>query len=162
MNCTKRVVPAVLFLLAAVLVAACSKAVGDAADGVQEGLSAASESGNSFGGALASLNNSAEPADLGPGYRVLFQNDSVVLVIEPSLGDSVNALQPPVLQLKNGERFVFGGTSVGSDSAYFTSEVTLALPISRLPVDAVLHTSYCRAGERLCRSAARPVLVKNQ
>ncbi len=97
--------------------------------------------------------------DEGPGIRADFSGDLVVLVMEPASGDSINALQPPVLETIDGNRRTFSGMAVTPDSAYFIGDITLALSRAVLPLRATLHTSYCRSGERLCRSVSRPVEI---
>lgn len=113
-----------------------------------------------IGAALQGVTRGAVPEhDLGPDVRVDLRGDSVMLTIVGSPGDQINALQPPVLELADGVRHVFAGHGITPDSAYFVGEVSLALPRSVLPLTATLQTSYCRVGERLCRSASRPVRV---
>lgn len=98
-------------------------------------------------------------SDLGPNVRVDFRTDSVRLVIDAAPGDQINALQPPVLELPSGQRLSFQGSAITPDSAYFVGDVVLMLPRSNVPAEAKLHTSYCRAGERLCRSVSRTVRI---
>jgi hypothetical protein len=97
--------------------------------------------------------------DSGPAVRVEQRADSVRLVMAPNPGDQINALQPPLLVTENGRRLLFAGSAVTDDSAYFVGDVSLTLPDSARPLAGTLTTSYCRAGERLCRSAKRMVRV---
>lgn len=114
-----------------------------------------------FAGALLKAGENAEGGvPFGPDYKVQIRGDSAVLIMDPAPGDSINALQPPVLEFDNGDRFVFSGTSVSADSAYFTSDVTLTVPTGMFPIRAALHTSYCPAGERVCRMSTRPVVIE--
>jgi len=79
--------------------------------------------------------------------------------MDPEPGDRINALQPPVLQTTDGRRLEFRGSAVTTDSAYFVGEVVLPLGEEALPLEGTLITSYCRAGEKLCRTAKRAVRV---
>lgn len=97
--------------------------------------------------------------DSGPPVRLDRTASGVRLVMDPAPGDRINALQPPVLQTTNGRRLAFRGSTVTSDSAYFTGDVTLDLAAAVLPLEGTLLTSYCRAGEKLCRTAKRAVRV---
>lgn len=97
--------------------------------------------------------------DSGPNVRLEYQADSVRLVMDATPGDQINALQPPVLELRDGRRLSFAGSEITSDSAYFVGDVALMLPRAIAPTQATLHTSYCRAGERLCRSVSRTVQI---
>lgn len=97
--------------------------------------------------------------DSGPPVQSMLLVDSVRLVMRPNPGDQINALQPPVLETDNGRRILFGASAVTSDSAYFVGEVSATFPDSVLPMRGVLTTSYCRADEKLCRSAKRLVAV---
>jgi hypothetical protein len=97
--------------------------------------------------------------DSGPAVRVEQRADSVRLVMAPNPGDQINALQPPLLVTDNGRRLLFAGSTVTGDSAYFVGDVILTLPDSARPLEGTLTTSYCRAGEHLCRSAKRTVRV---
>lgn len=110
---------------------------------------------------IALSNGPPEPtAEVGPELRASFGEDSVILLVEPAVGDSINAMQPPVLELKDGSRHVFAGRAITNDSTYFIGDVTLVLSRSLLPLKGTLYTSYCRSGERLCRSVTRTVLVE--
>ena len=97
--------------------------------------------------------------DSGPNVRVEHTADSLRLVMDAAAGDQINALQPPVLELRDGSRLTFVGGALTPDSAYFVGDVELMLPRQVAPAKATLHTSYCRAGERLCRSVSREVLL---
>jgi hypothetical protein len=97
--------------------------------------------------------------DSGPAVQVERRADSVRLVMAPNPGDQINALQPPLLVTNNGRRILFGASAVTADRAYFVGEVTATLPDSARPIEGTLTTSYCRAGENLCRSAKRLVHV---
>jgi hypothetical protein len=101
------------------------------------------------------------PVDVDSGPPVRFDRTAagVRLVMDPAPGDQINALQPPVLQTTDGRRLAFRGSTVTSDSAYFTGDVTLDLAAAVLPLEGTLLTSYCRAGEKLCRTAKRAVRV---
>ncbi|BAH37167.1 MAG TPA: hypothetical protein DGD08_00065 [Gemmatimonas aurantiaca] len=101
----------------------------------------------------------AAVSDSGPNVRVEFRTDSVRLVMDAAIGDQINALQPPVLELPDGRRLSFQGSEITPDSAYFVGDVALMLPRSGAPSEATLHTSYCRSGERLCRSVSRTVRI---
>jgi hypothetical protein len=97
--------------------------------------------------------------DSGPAVRVEARANAVRLVMVPNPGDQINALQPPALHMTTGRRILFGASAVTGDSAYFVGDVTATLPDSARPVEGTLTTSYCRAGEKLCRIAKRTVRV---
>jgi hypothetical protein len=97
--------------------------------------------------------------DSGPPVRIDRTPSGVRLVMVPKPGDQINALQPPVLQTTNGRRLELRGSAVTGDSAYYTDDVVLALDTGALPLEGTLTTSYCRAGESLCRIAKRDVRV---
>jgi len=78
--------------------------------------------------------------------------------MDPAPGDQINALQPPALVLENGQRLLFAGLAVTTDSAYFVGEVALTIPAATLPIRGELTTSYCRKGENLCRTAKRQIV----
>ncbi|WP_337170150.1 hypothetical protein [Gemmatimonas aurantiaca] len=142
------------------------RASGDAArsatpDGVA--TDAASGASEGIGAALRGFTRgAASERDLGPDIRVNFRGDSVILTVLASPGDQINALQPPVLEMTDGARHAFVGHGITPDSAYFTGEVSLVLPRTLVPLTATLLTSYCRAGEQLCRSASRPVRIQER
>lgn len=121
---------------------------------------------NSLGAVFDGIALSNEPpeptAEVGPELRAGFGEDSVILLVEPAVGDSINAMQPPVLELNDGSRHVFSGRAITSDSTYFTGDVRLVLSRSLLPLKGTLYTSYCRSGERLCRSVTRTVHVEDK
>jgi hypothetical protein len=98
--------------------------------------------------------------DSGPPVRQVRTDTGVRLLMDPAPGDQINALQPPVLVLKNGQRLLFAGLAVTSDSAYFVGEVALALPAATPPIRGELTTSYCRKGENLCRTAKRQIVAE--
>lgn len=95
--------------------------------------------------------------DSGPAVRLDTAEGArrLVMVLRP--GDQINALQPPVLQTTDGRRLEFRGPAVTSDSAYFVGDVVSDLAPDALPIAGTLTTSYCRAGESLCRIAKREV-----
>lgn len=95
--------------------------------------------------------------DSGPPVRFDSTAPRARLVMDPKPGDQINALQPPVLQTIDGRRLMFGGSAVTKDSAYFVGDVVLMLEADALPIEGTLITSYCRAGEKLCRTARREV-----
>ncbi len=95
--------------------------------------------------------------DSGPPVRFDSTAPRARLVMDPKPGDQINALQPPVLQTTDGRRLMFGGSAVTKDSAYFVGDVVLMLEAGALPIEGTLITSYCRAGEKLCRTARREV-----
>lgn len=95
--------------------------------------------------------------DSGPSVRLDTTARGPRLVMVPRPGDQINALQPPVLQTTDGRRLDFRGPAVTSDSAYFVGEVVSELAPGALPLEGTLTTSYCRAGEKLCRTARRAV-----
>lgn len=85
--------------------------------------------------------------------------DSVRLEVIVQPGDQINAFQPPVLTTDDGRRLLFGGSAITADSAYFVGSVTASVAQTALPLRGRLVTSYCRAGEKLCRSATRDVVI---
>jgi hypothetical protein len=85
--------------------------------------------------------------------------DSVRLEVIVQVGDQINAFQPPILTTDNGRRLVLRGSAITADSAYFTTPVTLTVERTALPIRGRLVTSYCRAGEKLCRSATQDVVI---
>lgn len=95
--------------------------------------------------------------DSGPPVRLDSTAPYGRLVMDPKPGDQINALQPPLLQTTDGRRLTFGGSAVTKDSAYFVGDVVLTLEAGALPLEGTLNTSYCRAGEKLCRTARREV-----
>lgn len=95
--------------------------------------------------------------DSGPPVRLDRTAQGARVVMLPDSGDQINALQPPVLTTSNGRRLAFRGPAVTSDSAYFVGAVMLPLGPADLPLEGTLVTSYCRAGEKLCRTARREV-----
>lgn len=95
--------------------------------------------------------------DSGPPVRLDSAAQGTRLVMDPKPGDQINALQPPVLQTTDGRRLEFRGSAVTKDSAYFVGDVVLPLDGAALPLEGTLITSYCRAGEKLCRTAKRVV-----
>jgi len=95
--------------------------------------------------------------DGGPPVRLDSAAQGTRLVMDPKPGDQINALQPPVLQTTDGRRLEFRGSAVTKDSAYFVGDVVLPLDGTALPIEGTLITSYCRAGEKLCRTAKRVV-----
>ena len=95
--------------------------------------------------------------DSGPPVRLDRTAQGGRVVMLPDSGDQINALQPPVLTTRNGRRLAFRGAAVTNDSAYFVGEVMLPLVPDDLPLEGTLVTSYCRLGEKLCRTARRVV-----
>jgi hypothetical protein len=95
--------------------------------------------------------------DSGPPVRLDRTAQGGRVVMLPDSGDQINALQPPVLTTRNGRRLAFRGAAVTNDSAYFVGEVMLPLVPDDLPLEGTLVTSYCRSGEKLCRTARRVV-----
>lgn len=95
--------------------------------------------------------------DSGPAVRLDTASGVLRLVMVPRPGDQINALQPPVLQTTDGRRLDFRGPAVTGDSAYFVGDVVSELAPEALPLEGTLTTSYCRAGEKLCRTARRVV-----
>ena len=98
--------------------------------------------------------------DSGPPVQQVRSEAGVRLVMDPAPGDQINALQPPVLVLANGQRLLFAGSAVTKDSAYFVGEVALSVPAATLPLRGELTTSYCRKGENLCRTAKRQIAAE--
>ncbi|AMW03799.1 hypothetical protein [Gemmatimonas phototrophica] len=98
--------------------------------------------------------------DSGPPVQQVRSAAGVRLVMDPAPGDQINALQPPVLVLANGQRLLFAGSAVTKDSAYFVGEVALSVPAATLPLRGELTTSYCRKGENLCRTAKRQIAAE--
>ena len=96
--------------------------------------------------------------DSGPPVRQVRTDSGVRLLMDPAPGDQINALQPPALVLENGQRLLFAGLAVTTDSAYFVGEVALTIPAATLPIRGELTTSYCRKGENLCRTAKRQIV----
>lgn len=101
------------------------------------------------------------PADVDSGPPVKLDTSAAALrlVMDPKPGDQISALQPPFLQTTNGRRLEFRGSAVTKDSLYFVGDVVLALDADTLPLDGTLTTSYCRAGEKVCRTASRTVSI---
>jgi hypothetical protein len=101
------------------------------------------------------------PAEVDSGPPVKFDTTAAALrlVMDPHPGDQISALQPPFLQTTNGRRLEFRGPAVTKDSLYFVGDVVLALDADALPLDGTLTTSYCRAGEKVCRTAKRVVSI---
>ena len=97
--------------------------------------------------------------DSGPPVRLDSAEQGTRLVMDPKPGDQINALQPPVLQTTDGRRLEFRGSAVTTDSAYFVGDVVLPLEGTALPLEGTLTISYCRAGEKLCRTAKRAVRI---
>jgi hypothetical protein len=97
--------------------------------------------------------------DSGPPVRLDSTAHGRQLVMDPKPGDQINALQPPVLQTSDGRRLELRGPAVTTDSAYFVGAVAVPLDADALPIEGTLTTSYCRAGEKLCRTAKRVVRV---
>lgn len=95
--------------------------------------------------------------DSGPAVRLDTTAAGLRLVMVPRPGDQINALQPPVLETTDGRRLDFRGPAVTADSAYFVGDVVSDLAPGALPLEGNLTTSYCRAGEKLCRTAQRVV-----
>ena len=95
--------------------------------------------------------------DSGPPVRLVLTDTVRRLVMDPKPGDQISALQPPMLQTTDGRHLEFRGSAVTKDSAYFVGDVVLELEEGALPLDGALTTSYCRAGEKLCRTAKRMV-----
>jgi hypothetical protein len=98
--------------------------------------------------------------DSGPPVHQVRTDTGVRLLMDPAPGDQINALQPPALELANGQRLLFAGLAVTKDSAYFVGEVALAIPAASLPMRGELTTSYCRKGENLCRTAKRQIIAE--
>ena len=167
MSHIRRFSPVVLAVLAFAGTACdADRSSGDAGGGATPDVAttgAASGAGEGIGAALrGSTRGDAPEHDLGPDVRADFHGDSVILTVLASPGDQINALQPPVLEMTDGARHVFAGHGITPDSAYFTGAVSLVLPRTVVPLTATLLTSYCRAGERLCRSASRPVRIQER
>lgn len=98
--------------------------------------------------------------DSGPPLAVQRTTTGARLAVNPRPGDQINALLPPFIETDDGRRLQFEGPAVTEDSAYFVGAVTTLVADSLLPLRGTLHTSYCKAGERLCRSARRAVQVE--
>lgn len=111
--------------------------------------------------ALPRLPKFGDPAavDSGPPLAVQRTTTGARLEVNPRPGDQINALLPPFIETDDGRRLQFEGPAVTEDSAYFVGAVTTLVADSLLPLRGTLHTSYCKAGERLCRSARRAVQV---
>lgn len=111
--------------------------------------------------ALPRLPKFGNPAavDSGPPLAVQHTATGAKLAVNPRPGDQINALLPPFIETDDGRRLQFEGPAVTEDSAYFVGAVTTLVADSLLPLRGTLHTSYCKAGERLCRSARRAVHV---
>lgn len=111
--------------------------------------------------ALPRLPRFGDPAavDSGPPLAVQHTATGARLEVNPRPGDQINALLPPFIETDDGRRLQFEGPAVTEDSAYFVGAVTTLVADSLLPLRGTLHTSYCKAGERLCRSAKRAVQV---
>lgn len=101
----------------------------------------------------------AADRDSGPPLMLERATGAVLLTVDARSGDQINALLPPFIKTTNGRRLDFGGSAVTADSAYFIGAVTVRVADSLLPLTGTLHTSYCRAGENLCRSAQRAVQI---
>ena len=97
--------------------------------------------------------------DSGPPVKLDTTAAALRLVMDPHPGDQISALQPPFLQTSNGRRLEFRGSAVTKDSLYFVGDVVVALNADALPLDGTLTTSYCRAGEKVCRTASRVVSI---
>lgn len=125
---------------------------------------AVSETAEAVGGSvlprLPLLADAAKP-DSGPPLVVRREGHGMRLTVDARDGDQIKALQPPYLEMSDGRRLAFEGPAVTDDSAYFVGPVSAHVGDSVLPLRGTLHTSYCRAGEHLCRSAKRTVHVTN-
>ncbi|GAB1343003.1 hypothetical protein MASR1M101_21300 [Gemmatimonas sp.] len=97
--------------------------------------------------------------DSGPPVKLDTTAAALRLVMNPHPGDQISALQPPFLQTRNGRRLEFRGSAVTKDSLYFVGDVVLPLPADVVTLDGTLTTSYCRAGEKVCRTASRVVSI---
>jgi len=97
-----------------------------------------------------------------PDLELAFGTDSVRLLIAVEQGARVNALLPPVIEATDGRRFTLRAPTVTEDSAYFMERASVTVPRTALPIRGTLRTSFCRSDERLCRSAARDVLIENR
>ncbi len=151
---------AALTVVGVVAVAACAS--GDSAEAGKTANSAPAADAGLLGNAMSGVRPDGRDDaanDSGPDVRVELRPDSVRLVMDAKVGDQINALQPPVLELPGGSRLSFRGTATTPDSAYFVGDVVLMLSRATAPTEATLHTSYCRAGERLCRSVSRTVQI---
>ncbi len=111
--------------------------------------------------ARARFPESAGPERVVPAPTVLAQlsGDSVLLRVVVEAGAQLNALAPPELELVSGERLRFTSPTVTDDSAYFVGAVQASAARSALPMRGVLRTSFCRATEKLCRTAARALTI---
>ncbi len=97
-----------------------------------------------------------------PDLELAFGADSVRVVISVEPGARVNALLPPVIEGTDGRRFVLRAPTVTEDSAYFVERASVTVARSALPIRGTLRTSFCRSDERLCRSAARDVVIEHR
>lgn len=97
-----------------------------------------------------------------PDVELVFSADSVRAMIAVEPGARVNALLPPVIEGTDGRRFVLRAPTVTEDSAYFVERASVTIARKALPIRGTLRTSFCRSDERLCRSAARDVVLENR
>ena len=97
-----------------------------------------------------------------PDLDLAFGTDSVLLTISVESGARVNALLPPVIEAVDGRRFTLRAPTVTEDSAYFVERASVTVARSALPIRGTLRTSFCRSDERLCRSAARDVVLEDR
>ncbi|MBL0938965.1 MAG: hypothetical protein IBJ03_08720 [Gemmatimonadaceae bacterium] len=150
----------VLVVTSAVLGSACrsSSDEGAAQPGEQTERGAGDGAANSAIPKLPRFGDAAD-RDSGPPLVVERAGGALLLTVNARSGDQINALLPPFIKTTNGRRLDFGGSAVTADSAYFIGAVTARVADSLLPLTGTLHTSYCRAGENLCRSAQRAVQI---
>jgi len=148
----------VCFALLLSAVAACAPSSGQDQKAAADTTAATTDAVSS---ALPKLPQFGDPSavDSGPPLAVQRVANGARLLVDPRPGDQINALLPPFIQTDDGRRLQFEGPAVTEDSAYFVGAVTALVADSLLPLRGTLHTSYCKAGERLCRSAKRPVQI---
>lgn len=150
--------PAQLALIAGAAMTACQSGRDQAAevDASQKGAERTAATSALPG--LPNFSNAARP-DSGPPLVITRDDGGLLLAVDARNGDQINALLPPYLETADGRRLHFGASALTEDSAYFIGQVTARVGDSLLPLHGTLHTSYCRAGENLCRSAKRAVRV---
>jgi len=97
-----------------------------------------------------------------PDLELAFGTDSVRVMIAVEQGARVNALLPPAIEATDGRRFTLRAPTVTEDSAYFVERASITVARTALPIRGTLRTSFCRSDERLCRSAAREVVIEDR
>lgn len=158
-NLRRRRLILALSLLAVGATAACAPSGDGASAETTDSVPSATD--GAVSSALPRLPKFGDPAavDSGPPLAVQRVASGARLLVDPRPGDQINALLPPFIETDDGRRLQFEGPAVTEDSAYFVGAVTTLVADSLLPLRGTLHTSYCKAGERLCRSAKRPVQI---